>query len=201
MKRQRQSKKRIVIGITGSFGSGKTTVAKILKSFGAEVIDADRIAHSIIQPQRNTYKKIIKLFGRGILKNNKTVNRHKIAEIVFRDKILLKKFNNIMHPEIIRIMKNKVRTLGGRVIALDAPLLLEAGLKKMVDKLIVVKIGRKTQIGRLLKKTSLEKPSILKRIKAQMPLENKVRLADFVIDNSSSVKNMKKQLKRVWAQF
>jgi dephospho-CoA kinase len=65
----------------------------------------------------------------------------------------------------------------------------------------VVKIGRKTQIGRLLKKTSLEKPSILKRIKAQMPLENKVRLADFVIDNSSSVKNMKKQLKRVWAQF
>jgi dephospho-CoA kinase len=194
---QRQSPDKIVLGVSGSFGSGKTTVARILKSFGAEVIDADKIAHKFLKPGANTYRKIIRVFGKGVLKKDKTIQRRKLAEIVFGNKILLKKLNNIIHPEVIKEIKNLIRKTKARAIVLDAPLLIEAGLGKIVDKLIVVKICRNTQIRRLQNKASLSESDILKRIRCQIPLKEKVRLADFVIDNSGSIENTKKQVTEI----
>jgi len=187
----------MIIGITGSFGSGKTTVARMFKSFGVEVIDVDKIAHRIIKPRSKIYKKIISAFGKDILKNNKTIARHKLAQIVFNNKNLLKKINRIMHPEIIRMIKNRIKTSRSKLIILDTPLLIEAGLKDRVHKLIVVKVDRRHQIQRLLNKTSLTRAEILGRIKAQIPLRDKVRLADFVIDNSGTIDDTKRQVKKI----
>ena len=194
MKRQKRNKKRVILGITGTFGSGKSTVANMFKSFGAELIDADKIAHRIIRPGSGIYKKIIKAFSRSILKKNKSIDRKKIAKVVFKDKKLLQKLNRIIHPEVIRMIKNQIKASSRKIIVLDAPLLIETGLKGIVDKLIVVGIHKKKQIERALKKAKLSEADILKRIKAQIPLKDKIRLADFVIDNSGSIGKTRKQV-------
>jgi dephospho-CoA kinase len=191
------NKKKIIIGITGSFGSGKTTVARIFKSFGSKVIDADKIAHKVISPESKIYKKIIDAFGKNILKKNTTVDRDKLAKIVFGKKKFLSRLNNIIHPEVIRTIKDEIKNSKAKVIVLDAPLLIEAGLEKLVDKLIVVKITREKQIKRIQNRTSLSKAEILGRIGFQIPLKDKVRLADFVIDNSGTIEETKKQAEQI----
>ncbi len=193
MKRHAQNKRKIVIGVTGSFGSGKTTVANILRSFGARIIDADRIARRFLAGGTRTYQKITGIFGTTILKKDKTIDRRKFAAIVFADKRLRNKLNSLIHPQVIRIIKRKIRDSSAGVIVLDVPLLIEAGLKNLVDKLVVVKINRTEQIKRLKAKTSLDKCEILKRINAQMAQGKKIRLADFIIDNSATIKQTKKQ--------
>jgi dephospho-CoA kinase len=194
---QRPNKRKIILGVTGSFGSGKTTVARQLSAFGAKIIDADKIAHRIIKPGNRIYERIVKTFGNGILKNGKTIDRHKLSCIVFNNKNALKKLNSIMHPEIIRITRRQIKTARSRVVVLDVPLLIEAGLENIVDRLIVVKVNRKKQIERLLDKTSLSRTSILKRIHRQIPLSKKVRLADFVIDNSGTFGETKRQVENI----
>ena len=197
MRKQKASKKKIILGLTGSFGSGKTTVAKILSSYGARIIDADRIAHEVIKPHSLAYKKIVAKFGSSILRKNKTVDRYKLARIVFDNKKLLKILNKIIHPVVTRIIKDRIRKVPAKVIVLDVPLLIESRLEKLADKLIVVKITRHKQIERILKKTSLCKTDILKRIRHQLPLPLKARLADFVIDNSGTINETRKQVEGV----
>ena len=197
MKRLKRNKKRVILGVTGTFGSGKSTVANMFKSFGAELIDADKIAHRVIRPGSEIYKKIINAFSRSILKKNKTIDRKKIAKVVFKDKKLLQKLNRIIHPEVIKIIENQICASTKDIVVLDAPLLIEAGLERLVDKLIVVSIHKKKQIERALKKASLSEADILKRIKAQIPLKDKIRLADFVIDNNGTIKATKKQIQEL----
>jgi len=201
MKGRKRNKERIILGITGSFGSGKTIVAREFHSFGAKVINADKIAHKIVEPGTQIYKKTINVFGGVILKKNETINRDKLAKIVFNNKNSLNILNRIIHPEVIRIIKNQIKISPSKIIVLDAPLLIEAGLRKIVDKIVVVKISRKKQIQRIIKKTSLSKTDILKRIRHQMPLLDKIRLADFVIDNNGSIQETKKQVKNIWKKM
>jgi len=201
MKNQGHGKKKIILGITGSFGSGKSTVAGIFRSYGAKVIDADKIAHGLIKPPSKIYKKIISTFGNDILKKNKAIDREKLARVVFNNKDLLKEINKIMHPEIIRVIKREIKSYPGRVIVLDAPLIIEAGLEKMVDKLIVVKIKREKQMERICKKTGLKKPDILKRIKTQISQNMKARLANFIIDNSRTIQETEKQVREIRRQL
>jgi len=198
MKRQNlKNKKKIILGLTGSFGSGKTTVSRILRSFGAQVLDADKLAHGCITYRSAAYEKIIRTFGKKILKKNRVIDRKKLARIVFNDINLLIKLNNIIHPEVVRIIKSKIKSLKTKVIVLDAPLLIESGLNKIVDKLIVVKINRAKQIERIMKKTELCRLDILKRIKRQIPLSDKIRLADFVIDNNGTIRETRKQVEKI----
>ncbi len=197
MKRRRQNKKQIVLGLTGSFGSGKSTVAGILKSFGACIIDADKLAHGCITPGSPAYEKIIHSFGSGILKKKRIIDRKKLAGIVFNNINLLIRLNNIIHPQVIRIIKAKINSSKSRVIVLDAPLLIEAGLEKLVDKLVVVKINRDEQVKRIRNKMSLAKSDILKRIKSQVPLSQKLRLADFIIDNNGTIQETRKQVEQI----
>ncbi len=196
MKRQKLSKK-LILGLTGSFGSGKTTVARMFKACGVRVIDADKISHSLLKPQTQVYKRIVKTFGKGILKKNGTVNRRELGRIVFSNKSLLEKLNWIMHPEVIRIIKKKLSEIKKGIIILDAPLILEAGQRGLVDKLVVVKTTVARQIKRMRKNLALTKKEILYRIKSQIALKKKLRLADFVIDNSGSINGTKKQVKKI----
>ena len=195
---QRKSKNKIIIGITGSYGSGKSTVARILKEKGAVILDADKIAHECIRKNKVAYDKLLRVFGKEILDNNRNIGRKKLGMKVFNNQALLRKLNKIVHPEVIRIIKASIKRKKGGVIILDAPLLLEAGLKKDVDKLIVVNISRNKQIARLIKKTSLNKHEILKRINSQIPLRKKIKLADFIIDNNGTVASLNKQTKSLW---
>lgn len=192
MKKQKASK--VVLGLTGTFGSGKTTVAGILKSYGAKIIDADKIAHQVIKPGKPAYGRIVYLFGTKILNEDKTINRHYLAQVVFNHHNLLVKLNSIVHPEVIKIIKEELLCAKADVVVIDAPLLIETGLNKLVDKLIVVKISKLEQFRRLYKKLGLTKRDIQLRINCQLPLEDKVDMADFVIDNNKTIFQTKKQV-------
>ncbi len=194
MKKKSRNKKRIILGLTGSFGSGKTTVARIFKSSGAKIIDADSIAHRVIKPPTRIYKKIINTFGKDILNKDRTINRNKLAKLVFNNKEPLGRLNNIMHPEVIRIIREKIKAVSAGIIVLDAPLLIEKGLQNLVDKLIVVTITREKQIERIRQKTDLKRQDILKRINAQISQNVKSRFANFIIDNSGTIEETKKQV-------
>lgn len=188
----------MVIGITGSFGSGKTTVARMFVCLGARVIDADRIAHRLLRSGTGVYRSIIKSFGRGILTRKGAIERRKLARLVFGDSRRLRTLNHIVHPAVIASIREKIAKSKKTIFVLDAPLLIEAGLKKEADVLIVVKSARKKQIERLLKKGTYTKAAISKRIKSQMALSKKMRLADFIIDNNGSLKRTRMQVERIY---
>ncbi|MCM8771058.1 MAG: dephospho-CoA kinase [Candidatus Omnitrophica bacterium] len=187
------------IGLTGSWGTGKTTVAGMFKRLGAKVIDADKIAHRLIQPHTLIYQKLISVFGKKILKKNCTaIDRKKLARIVFSKKTFLTKLNKIIHPEVIRTIKERIKKDKSKIIILDAPLLIETGLDEIVDKLIVVKTSRDKQINRLKEKTGLSKKEISKRISYQLPLSYKIKKADFVIDNNGRREDTFVQVRQIW---
>ncbi|MGD0336948.1 MAG: dephospho-CoA kinase [Candidatus Omnitrophota bacterium] len=196
MIRQRRNKK-IVLGITGAFGSGKSTVAAIFGSFHDKVIDADRIAHRLVSPGQEAYKKIVRFFGLEILKKDRQINRDKLAEVVFKDRKLLCKLNAIMHPRIIRRIREGIKKTKQGFVIVDAPLLLEAGLKASVDKVIVVRAGIDKCVRRIKKRSGLNKQEILKRMHLQMPLRKKLRMADFIIDNNGSMQKARKQVENI----
>lgn len=195
------NKLKLIIGLTGSFGTGKTKAGQIFKSLGACVIDADKISRNCLKPRTKIHEKIIKIFGKKILNRDKSINRKKLADIVFNNQKLLKQLNKLVHPQVVRLMKKAIQACKKNIIILDAPLLVEAGLVNMVDKLIVVKSSRKNQIERIQKKLGLKKSDILKRIKSQILLSDKIRLADFVIDNTGQVCATKKQIREIWRRL
>jgi dephospho-CoA kinase len=195
---RRSAKNKLILGVTGSFGSGKSKVARMLSTYGARVIDADIIAHRVSRPGSKIYRKLINAFGCAVLQQNKNIDRRRLASLVFNNKELLRVLNDLIHPEVIRIIKERIKTAREKLIVLDAPLLIEAGLAGLVDKLIVVKVKRDIQIARVRKKMHLSEADILKRIRHQIPLREKIRLADFIIDNSGSIARTKEQVGEIW---
>lgn len=193
-----------IIGITGSLGSGKTTVAAMLADLGAKVIDADRIAHRVMQPDSSCLRKIVKHFGRGILANG-YIDRKKLAQIVFNDPKRLHTLIRIIHPKVKEEIKRKVvayrKLRRVSVVALDVPLLFESGLDRWVDLTVVVKVRSSQQIERIRRRLSLTESEAFKRIKAQMPLKEKIRLADVIIDNTGSLTKTKKQVEKLWQKL
>ncbi len=189
--------KKMIIGITGAFGSGKTTVADIFKKYGFEVINADELYHGIYEKDEKLKNKVIKEFG--------TLDRGKIKKVVFNDYKILKKLNEITHPMIIKEIKNKIKEIKKNNIknneksniALDVPLLIEAKMQDMVDKIIVVKCNKKIQFERLLKKGKHTRKEIENIISSQLPTEEKIKYADLVVDNSKTVKETEKQVKTI----
>jgi dephospho-CoA kinase len=201
MQRQEKVPKKIILGLTGSFGSGKTTVAGVFAALGAGLLDADRISHRLLKERGAIYKKIVLEFGSKILKENKEIERNKLANIVFSKRRALKRLNSILHPEIIRRLKRGIAGSRRKIVILDAPLLLEAGLKGLVDKIVVVDISRRKQIARLKKRRSLSERDILSRLKSQWPLRKKKSLADFIIDNNGSRSKTREQTVKIWKQL
>jgi len=168
----------LIIGITGSLGTGKTTVANMFKEYGLKILDADKIAKKLMQPNEVCFKPIIRYFKKDILDKGKISNK-KLSEIVFNNKKYLNELCRIIHPEVIKEIEKKIRIYkkvkGVKGIIIDAPLLIEAGLHKFVDYLIVVKTSYDLQIDRVLKKMPLKRADILKRINAQMGINKKIK--------------------------
>ena len=190
-----------VIGLTGSFGTGKTFVASIFKELGARVIDADRIAHKTIRKGSPAYRRIVKLFGKDILGKEGRIDRSRLGHIVFSNKAFLRKLNNIVHPYVIKGIKRSIRSAGNTdVVVVDAPLLLETRLNGLVDKLVVVKCQKRRQIERCQKKFRLQKEEILRRIESQIPIKKKMEMADLVIENSRTRSCTRKQVRKAWRE-
>lgn len=190
-----------IIGLTGSFGSGKTTIAKLFRKQGAIIIDVDDIVHSLYRPQSPSWKKLKRQFGDGILNNDKTLNRRKLAEIVFFDKRQLRKLCYIIHPAVIRQIKERLKKIKRKsksaLVIIDAPLLFEVGLQKIVDFTICVCLPRHLQVKRLLKNSGFSRRQIEARIRSQLPLGQKKKKSDFVIDNSGPLIKAEKQLTKI----
>lgn len=193
----------MVIGVTGSFGSGKTTVAKLFARCGATVIDADALVHKLISPGNRVYREVLREFGQRILgPNGEDINRKALAEIVFNNKSALRKLCGIIHPAVIRDIKARIRKNSpDKDVIIDAPLLIEAGLNRILDKLVVVKADKSTQAMRVIKKTGLSRCQIDKRISFQMPLKEKSKLADFIIDNNGSKSETERQVRKIWERL
>ena len=191
----------MIIGLTGSFGTGKTTVARLFRAKGAYIIDADQINHQILKKNKTVIQKIVRLFGKDVLSKQGSINRKSLAQLVFKNKKDLSKLCKISHPIIIAQIKNRIKRINrNSFIIIDAPLLIEAGLNKLLDYLIVVKADKETVIRRL-KKKGFSRNEVLHRLRMQLPLRYKLRLADFVIDNNGALNNTKKQIDRILQTF
>ncbi|HHY24561.1 MAG TPA: dephospho-CoA kinase [Clostridiaceae bacterium] len=188
------------MGLTGGIASGKSSVSSILRKLGAFVIDADLVSREIIEPESEAWEEIVKYFGYGILKEDGTIDRKALGDIVFsaEEKLLL--LNDITHPKIIRRIEEMIRAEGGnnKTIIIDAALLIELGMQDMVDEVWVVHVDKKTQIERLLRREEITKEQALDRIYSQISNEEKIKYADKVIDNNGTFNETIQQVIQLW---
>lgn len=196
----------IVIGLTGGIASGKSTVTALLKEKGAVIIDADKIAREIMSKGEPAWFEVLNYFGDEILNDDRSdIDRKKLASIVFSDKAKLEALNNITHPKIIEEIKKQVeeyKKAGKKIIVIDAALLIEAGLDKIVDEVWVIAANEDVQLQRLMaREKDITKDEAVKRIKSQMPLAEKLKFADRVIDNNSNIEETKNQVDKIWTKI
>ena len=197
----------LIIGLTGGIVGGKSTAASMFKDLGVKIVDVDKIGHSVILPHRPAWKKIIRLFGKDFLRNDLTIDRRKLGKIVFTNQTFLKKLNEITHPEIIKLIKKEINLARNKtynqekILIIDAALIYEVKMDRLMDKTIVVYINEDEQVKRLIRRNNLSKEEALQRIKSQIPMKEKVKMADYVIDNSSSLGKTKKQVEKIWEEL
>jgi len=194
----------IVIGLTGGIASGKSTVSKILQKLGAKIIDADKIARDVVEPHKRAWQEIVEAFGKEILQSDLNLNRKKLGEIVFSNKEDLEKINNITHPQITNQTLDSLHRYdqkGVGVAVIDAALLIETGMHRLVDLVWVVKIDQKEQIRRLVAREKISEEEALKRIYSQTSVEEKVKHAQQVIDNSGRIEELEETVTKLWKEL
>lgn len=195
----------IVVGLTGGVATGKSTVAEMFKRCGAVIIDADQLARRVVQPGKPAWREIVKTFGASVLNTDRSINRHALGAIVFHHRGKLRRLERIIHPRVAREQQRLVSQIAKRhphaVVIYEVPLLFEAGVDKRVDSIIVVTADRETQIARLKKRNGLTRAEALQRIKSQMPLAKKARLADVVLSGSRSRSLLKKEVGHLFRRF
>ena len=188
--------KRLVLGITGGIATGKSTVLAMLAKQGLPTLSADTLAHEAIRRGGPAYRAVVRGFGNSILGSRSEIDRKRLGQIVFANPKARKKLERIIHPCVLKAMRRFVRAHKGTV-ALDIPLLFEAGYAKWVDKIIVVSASQAQQIARLRQRNGLTRSQALQRINAQIPLMQKCRRADIVLDNGHGVGHLRAQVKKM----
>lgn len=200
------------VGLTGGIASGKTSVGEMFVALGAHLVQADRIAHSLMQPGEAVYNEVVRHFGREILNSDGSVNRAKLAEAAFgtgsdgNRSSRIQELNRIVHPAVIRSQDEWMNAIGAQdpqaVAIVEAALILEAGAGDHFDKIIVVTCSPDQHIARFAARQKMDleaaRPEVTRRMAAQLPGEEKIKAADFVIDNSGSVEHTRKQVQKVW---
>lgn len=195
----------ILVGLTGGVATGKSTVARMFHQCGASIIDADLLARQVVEPGRPAWREIVKAFGRGILRPDRTIDRAALAGIVFADYRKLRRLGAIIHPRVAREQAKLVRAIVDKhpraVIIYDAPVLIEAAAHKRMDRLAVVTARRDTQIARLRRRNGLSRAEALRRIRSQMPLSRKRRLADDILDGDRPLAELRRQVARLFRTY
>lgn len=191
----------IVLGLTGSFGSGKSTVAKLFAEMGIPVIDADQAARDVVEPGTPGLAKIIETFGTGVLDDQGRLDRKRMADRIFGDEEARRRLNAIVHPLVGMELANFVQThADAPLVVLEIPLLLEGGRKAPVSKVVVVTASDEVRMERL-KRSGFTAEEILARLRAQMPQEEKIKLADHVIRNDGAVEATRRQVEELAAEY
>jgi dephospho-CoA kinase len=202
------------VGLTGGIAAGKSVVGEMFVGLGAHLIQADRIAHSLMQPGEAVYNEVLRHFGREILDRDGSVNRGKLAEVAFGSATAvgdtrasrIEELNRIVHPAVIRSQDGWMEEMGRRdpeaVAMVEAALILEAGAGDHFNRLIVVTCGADQRASRFAARQKIDleaaRKEVARRMAAQLPDEEKIRAADFVIDNSGSLDQTREQVRRVW---
>lgn len=189
-------------GLTGGIACGKSTVARYFQDLGAYIIDADRVGHEMIEPGRPAYQEIVERFGNDILDASGGIDRKKLGPLVFRDPLQRRALNAIVHPRIIargqELAAEQQRRSPHSVVIFDAALIFESGLGGTLRKVMVAWCRPEQQLERLLAKTGLSREEAERRIQAQMPVEEKCRRADYLIDCSGTLEESRAQAKAIY---
>jgi dephospho-CoA kinase len=189
-----------LIGLTGGVGSGKSTVAGMLRELGAEVIDADDGAHAVYAPGTPGFDSVVREFGTSFVRDG-GVDRRRLGELVFNDDDARKRLNAIVHPLVREWMADRTAEAaerGAEVVVHDVPLLFENGLEAMYEEVILVYAPAGVQLERLLSGRGVPEDRARAMIATQMPMDEKRRLARLVVDNSGSREDTRQQVKRLW---
>lgn len=193
------------VGLTGSIAVGKSFVASVFRELGCFVFDADQIARSVVEPGRPAYDEIVREFGREILAPDGSIDRSKLASIVFADREKRMRLNEIVHPRVIeeqdRLLRELQATNPDAIAIVDAALMIESGGYKRFDKLIVVFCDREEQIKRLMNRNHISREEAERRIAAQMSSEEKRRFADYEIDTSGTFEQTRQRVIEVYNQL
>ncbi len=194
----------LIIGLTGSIASGKSTVSLMFHDLNVPVIDADKISREVVNPHEDAYNKIVDTFGNSILQDDKTIDRPKLGEIIFNDHVMREKLNNIVHPAVRERMLAKRDAFvkaGVPTVVLDIPLLFESNLTHLVDKTLVISVTESVQLTRLMTRNGYNEQEARQRIQSQIPITDKVKMADAVIDNNGTKQETYEQLKQLLQQW
>ena len=196
-----------VIGLTGGIGSGKSTVSQFLAELGAVIIDADKVWHEAFKPDTELWQEIVAAFSRQILATDGSIDREKLAEMVFGNPESLLRLNQMMYPRMYDMVKAQIeqyRRQGVDVVVFEAPLLIEAieaGWTLLVDEVWVTIAPESTVLRRLEERVGLSKQQSLARIRSQLSSEERVRHADVVIDTDCSLGELKAKVKELWERL
>jgi len=189
-----------LVGLTGGIASGKSTVASILRRLGAAIVNADELAREVVEPEQDAWKEIIETFGHDILQADKTLDRKKLRTLVFERPEARKKLEEIIHPRVRALAErriNELKAAGSSVIVYEVPLLFEGQIHLWLRPVILVACDMRTQKQRLLERDQLTESEAEKHIAAQMSLEEKRKLADYVIENNGSLAELEEQVRAV----
>ncbi|MEH7458693.1 dephospho-CoA kinase [Bacillus pseudomycoides] len=194
----------VVIGLTGGIASGKSTVSQMFRELSIPVIDADIIAREVVEQGKPAYNKIVEVFGKEILQADGELDRPKLGSIVFHNEEKRLQLNGIVHPAVRKEMndqKDMYIKEGMQAVVLDIPLLFESKLTNLVDQILVVAVAPSTQLERLMKRNGFSEEEAKARIDSQMPLIEKVTLADKIIHNDGTITETKAQLQRILKEW
>ncbi|MGZ4106744.1 MAG: dephospho-CoA kinase [Tumebacillaceae bacterium] len=192
----------MIVGLTGSIATGKSTVSQIFAELGGIIIDADKIVRHVQRPGERAWKEIVACFGEDILLPTQELDRAKLGSLVFGNEENRRKLNEIVHP---RVREERDRQTAAAlaehpqgIVIWDIPLLIETGIYKEVDKTVVVYVDPDTQLSRLLSRDQMSLEQSQSRIASQMPVEEKKSYADYLIDNRGTLEETKRQVQAVW---
>lgn len=190
----------LVVGLTGNIGCGKSSLSELLMSKNIDVIDADIISREIMY-DKELLEIIFYEFGTEIKNNDGTLNRKKLGNIVFNDDDMLMKLNSITHPAIKRKINDRIIDIsdqGKNIVVIDAALLIEGKFLDLVDKLVVITCNEEVQLNRVVNRDNMTKEEALKRINSQMKQDEKIKYADYIIDNSKDMNNLKDEFDKLF---
>ncbi|MDX9832564.1 MAG: dephospho-CoA kinase [Anaerolineae bacterium] len=193
--------RRTLIGLTGNIATGKSAVARMLASLGAAVIDADRVAHEVMEPGGAAYAAVVDAFGPEILNPGGTVDRQRLGDIVFRDPAALARLEAAVHPAVLLEVGRRIAAAEAGVVVVEAIKLIEAGMHRAYDALWVVTAPRKVQIERLVRERGMTHDEATLRVDAQPPQEEKAALADRVLVNDGTLAQLRARVEAAWEQL